>query len=185
MNFRFVLGLATVALSGCASSPSNHYFTLSAAPPDPSAPPQVAEWRLAGVRLPGISDRPQLVVRTGPETVRILEFDRWAEPLDDLVPRVLAQDLAQRQGVQAGNGPASQIYVVIDEFMTDDTGSARLAGRWWAQPSAGDSAQGRPRAFDFAARLPSGASAAAPAALSRLLGLLADDIARDRFASPK
>ena len=106
------------------------------------------------MRLPGISDRPQLVVRTGPQTVRILEFDRWAEPLDDLVPRVLAQDLAQRQGVQAGNGPASRIYVVIDEFMTDDTGSARLAGRWRAQPSAGDSAQGRPRAFDFAARLP-------------------------------
>lgn len=180
MSVRFMLGLAAIGLlAGCASSPPNRYFTLSAEPADPAAPARTADWRLAGVRLPGVSDRPQLVVRTGPQSVRILEFDRWAEPLDDLVPRVLAQDLALRQGVQAANGPAVRLFVVVDEFMSDDSGSARLTGRWWKQSPQADPAADRPRAFSFATPVTSSAAAATPEALSRLLGLLADDIARD------
>lgn len=176
-SVRFMLGLAAIALAGCASSPPNRYFTLSAEPPASSAPPRTADWRLASVRLPGVSDRPQLVVRTGPQTVRILEFDKWAEPLDDLVPRVLAQDLALRQGVQAANGPSVRLFVVVDDFMADESGSARLSGRWWRQSPEGQPAAGRPRAFTFATPLTSSAATATPEALSRLLGLLADDIA--------
>jgi hypothetical protein len=185
MKIHFLLGLAAVSFAGCASAPPDHYFTLSVELPSAAAPPRAIAWRLAGVRLPGISDRPQLVVRTGPQTVRLLEFDKWAEPLDDLVPRILAQDLALRQGVQAANAPARRIYVVVDEFMADDRGSARLTGRWWTQPPEGEAAADQPRAFTFAASLASGEGAAAPAALSRLLGLLADDIARDGFAGAK
>ena len=185
MRQRIVLGLAVVALTGCAGSPPNHYFTLSPEPPDTTSAPQVKKWHLAGVQLPRISDRPQLVVRTGPQTIRISEFDRWAEPFDDLVPRVLAQDLVQRLGIQAGNEPANHIYVVVDEFMTDNVGSARLAGRWWIQPTKSDAPPGRARAFDFVARQTPGADAAAPAALSRLLGQLADDIAHDHLANPR
>lgn len=183
-RFVYLLGLAAVVLGGCASSAPNHYFVLSVEAPSGAAPARAGAWRLAGVRLPRITDRPQLVVRTGPQTIQVLEFERWAEPLDDLVPRILAQDLALRQGVQAAHGPATRIFVVIDDFIPDDSGSAHLTGRWWTEPPEGDPAAGPPHAFAFAAPLASGTAAASPAALSRLLGLLADDIARGDPAGP-
>ena len=46
------------------------------------------------VRLPGLLDWPQIVTRRGADEIDRAEFDRWAEPLAETVPRVLAEDLA-------------------------------------------------------------------------------------------
>jgi uncharacterized lipoprotein YmbA len=46
------------------------------------------------VTLPDYLDRPQVVVHTASNELRILEFERWAEPLEQNVLRVLADNLA-------------------------------------------------------------------------------------------
>jgi uncharacterized lipoprotein YmbA len=44
--------------------------------------------------VPGLLDQPQIVTRQGTDEITRAEFDRWAEPLADTLPRVLAENLA-------------------------------------------------------------------------------------------
>jgi hypothetical protein len=46
------------------------------------------------ITLPKYLDRPQIVTRVSPNQLTLGEFDRWAEPLQDNVSRVLAENLA-------------------------------------------------------------------------------------------
>jgi uncharacterized lipoprotein YmbA len=43
-------------------------------------------------------DRPQLVVRTGPNQMRVDEFNLWAAPLQDTIGRIVAQNLVVMLG---------------------------------------------------------------------------------------
>jgi len=47
------------------------------------------------ITLPKYLDRPQIVTRVGRHQLAIGEFDRWAEPLQDNISRVLAENLAR------------------------------------------------------------------------------------------
>jgi uncharacterized lipoprotein YmbA len=86
--------IAAVA-AGCAS-PQARFYTLSAtsvpASPPASGPagPSVS---VGVVSIPALLDRPQIVVRAGPNQVTYDEFNRWATPLADDISRVLAVDL--------------------------------------------------------------------------------------------
>lgn len=176
---RILRSITAVAalLAGCAATPENRYYTLSAEPGPVTA--HAPRLTVAQVRLPGMTDRPQLVVRTGAQTVDIREFDRWAEPLDQLVPRILAQDLSAREGRQNGEAPEQRLFVVVDDFAADDAGGSHLVGRWWTL-APGQTADRR-RERPFALARPTGAmdGAQIAAAMSALLGMLADDLVRD------
>jgi uncharacterized lipoprotein YmbA len=43
-------------------------------------------------------DRPQIVVTTGPNQVRMEEFNRWASPLQNAIARVVAENLVALLG---------------------------------------------------------------------------------------
>jgi uncharacterized lipoprotein YmbA len=43
------------------------------------------------VSIPAVVDRPQIVVATGPNQVRLEEFNRWAAPLQNSIARVVAE----------------------------------------------------------------------------------------------
>jgi hypothetical protein len=45
------------------------------------------------IRLPQLLDRPQMVTRTNPNKIQIVEFAQWAEPLRVNFARVLAENL--------------------------------------------------------------------------------------------
>jgi len=45
------------------------------------------------IRLPQLLDRPQIVTRTNPNIIRIVEFSQWSEPLRVNFARVLAENL--------------------------------------------------------------------------------------------
>src|SRR5882724_8273228 len=125
------IAVSCVLLAGCAGSPPNRYYTLSVQSACPSISPPVHGLNLATIRLPGVLDPPQLVDRTGPQTVDIREFDRWAEPLDQMATRVLAEDMAPCQSTSSPEKPKYFLSVSVDEFMADTSGRARLTGRWW------------------------------------------------------
>ena len=176
MRRSFLIGAALAFLAGCGGGPENRYYVLSAAPPvQPAAPARVG-LSIASVHLPGLLDRPQLVLRTGTGTVDIRELDRWAEPLDQMVPRILAQDLVLRQGASAPTAPHRRVFVAIDEFMADAGGTARLTGRWWVLADDQDPSTKRERPFALVDASANGNGAEIAVALSALLGKLADDI---------
>lgn len=173
------LALLCLTLAACAGgSPESHYYTLS--PVGPAAAPSSGKplFRVTSVHLPSIYDRPQLVVRTGPESVDLNEFERWAEPLERMTARILAQDIALRRPRPPGPVPAEQprLMVSIDEFAADRSGTARLSGTWRIT-----GADDQTRAGDFSYAKPADASRPerVAAAMSALLGQLADDIDRN------
>ena len=86
-------------LSGCASSPPVHFYQLSAeAAADAASPATVGpELRIAvgPLSLPEVVDRPQFVVRSGPNQVTMIDEHRWAESLKGKIPRVIAENLGR------------------------------------------------------------------------------------------
>lgn len=87
-------------LAACATSPAvEHDFTLSAEAPAQAAHATPGVTIAVGAaRVPEMYDRPQLVVRASDNRVRILEQERWAEPLKSAIPRVVAADLGRLLG---------------------------------------------------------------------------------------
>jgi uncharacterized protein len=89
-----LLGLLAAG-AGCASTPHQSFYTLSAGVAAAEAAARGPSVVVGRAALPELVDRPQLVVRAGANEVTILEQQRWAEPLRDAIPRVVAQNLAQ------------------------------------------------------------------------------------------
>lgn len=135
------LGLLLVALAGCQTSPPTRFYTLKAvaAPVAEEArtrkPPAVV---IGAVSLPKYLDRPQVVTRPGDYVVELAEFDRWAEPLDEIVPRVVAENLGVLLGSDQvfigsrGRLPerTQQIEIAFTRFDVADGNQARLVARW-------------------------------------------------------
>src|SRR5882724_6529323 len=86
-----------LGLGACASTPSHFYVlnTLSASETMPAT--AAAQGPVIGVgpiTVPKYLERPQIVTRASRNQLALGEFDRWAEPLQDNVSRVLAENMA-------------------------------------------------------------------------------------------
>ena len=85
---------------GCATPPTN-FYTLSrnAAPAaTPAATSPNISVVVGPVSIPAIVDLPQIVVSTGPNSVSLDEFNRWASPLQSNISRVVAENLVTLLG---------------------------------------------------------------------------------------
>jgi uncharacterized protein len=91
------LGGLLLGLEACTSTPSRFYIlnALSASEATPvTGATQGPVIGVGPITMPKYLDRPQIVTRTGSHQLALAEFDRWAEPLQDNVARVLAENLA-------------------------------------------------------------------------------------------
>jgi uncharacterized protein len=94
----FCLGLcALLALAGCVTRQQDRFYVLD---PQPAA---VAESRsqfdrqvTLSVTVPSLVDRGEMIIAT-PNGVAVMDHERWAAPLADLVNAVLSQDLERRR----------------------------------------------------------------------------------------
>ena len=168
-----------LALTGC-SSPDNKYFTLSTE--GGAAPASAAATRTVSVdevTIPSYLDRPQIVVRQTATQADIREYERWMEPLDSMLRRVLTADLAARLGAgHVLDRPAKDtalIAVTIDEFGQDGD-RAVLRGQWTVK-TAGKDGPGASHSFSREEPLGKAETPDMVAAMSRLVGGLADEIA--------
>jgi hypothetical protein len=93
---------------------------------------------LGPIRVPDYLRRPELVTRTGPTEVTPSEIDRWAEPLELAVPRVLALDLTARLGPRSFHSwpwydtqrPDYQVDVAFERLERDADGNAVLVAAY-------------------------------------------------------
>ncbi len=92
------LFLTISSLTGCGSSPRETYYTLSAGAAVNGATSASGESAysiaVGPITLPEVVDRPQFVLRAGPNEVSIVELHRWAGPLRSEIPRIIADNLA-------------------------------------------------------------------------------------------
>jgi uncharacterized lipoprotein YmbA len=136
---RFALAWLVSVGVGCMSAPIR-YYTL-ASPPDKSLP--VSEATLAidvrVVHTPPQLNRSELMIRTGPTEVTLLENERWASPVNDEIKDALRLELQRRLGRMTGLRPAlTKLTLDIDvQHLEAELGRyALLEASWSATLSA-------------------------------------------------
>ena len=182
------LGGWMVAAVGCAgSAPTRFYVLAPVAGVEKSNPAVPSKAGIAvGLRrvaLPDYLDRPQIVTRSSPNKLDLAEFDRWAAPLGDAFPRILAENLAimiPTDRVAVFPWPRSaqvdyEVTVEVTQFEGRLGGECSLVARWSifggenrALLITGKSSLREPAGGDYEALV---------AAESRLVGALSRDIA--------
>lgn len=111
MSRSFVLLLcafAFCALSGCAllpphADPTRFYaLTVKSAPPEQAAEGGFKRWKvgLKPVEVPAYLRGKAMVVRTGANEIHFADFERWAEPLDQGISRVMKEALSSARNVE-------------------------------------------------------------------------------------
>ncbi len=149
----FIFCVLAAFLAGCSSTPATRFYTLS-----PSAQPvvnQSAGYSLSvgPVLIPAAVDRPQIVLQTGPNQVFIAEFDRWAAPLKEAIPRVVVENLSLMLGAQdiaifPRSGPADASYRITIDILRFESlpGKAAIVEARWTVRSTKDGRTGSGRA---------------------------------------
>lgn len=181
-----VVMVAAFAVAGCAQRPDPRLYVMSpvpeaANPGDSTAEPVMAVLR---VRLPDYLDRPQIVSRSGANALEINDDDRWGEPLDESVQRVLAENLSHflpsaRVVVpqEVGGERIRYEYMVsLDAYEPDGRGNAVMRGRWHLRDSRTDKVVSEGR-IDERRPLDSDTAPDVVAALNDVLNLAGQQIA--------
>ena len=134
--------LTILSLIGCASSPSETYYTLSASAAvngTTSATSESAYSIAVGpITLPEVVDRPQIVLRAGPNQVTVVELHRWAGQLRNEITRVIADNLAADLNVKrvaaypqsAGDNADYRVLVDIQRFDSTIGESVTIDALW-------------------------------------------------------
>ncbi|APA88495.1 PqiC family protein [Paraburkholderia sprentiae WSM5005] len=179
-----IASVAAVVLAGCGHSIPTRYVTLNATPAD--APPAMAPMRpiqLTAVHIPAVLDRLEVVTLASQNRLTIDDSERWGAPLAEMMRRTLAQDLLTRLPAGAfvvPDAPAPPgtrtLVVTVLNATADASGTLTLQAEWTLLAGHADQATLRQQVTLDSAINGQGAPAQA-AALSRVLGKLADRIA--------
>jgi uncharacterized lipoprotein YmbA len=187
-----------LGLAACAgTSPEPTVYTLAPVAgvqangtrADGAAAPRTIELRRVG--LAGYIDRPEIVRTENGNRLAVSDADRWGEPLDDMIGRVLTEDLGQRlpgSTVISEAGAISTdtdaiLEVEIRRFDADPDGTVIVLAQLSARPSRDRAAQAI-RTVRFTVRPAGSGAGALVAALSTGLGQLADTAAAMLRALP-
>ncbi len=92
-----ILGFLAIVFSGCTSTPSTRFFVLSSI----SGPEKMRslegercyDLAIGPVEVSEYLNQPEIVTRINQNEIRLDEFAKWAEPLENNVSRVLADNL--------------------------------------------------------------------------------------------
>lgn len=149
--------LGSCSVFSVKDDPVRHLLEASISARTTNSPrPAVA---VARPTLPPYLERSELVTRTGTGTLEILEKELWAEPLDQGIARVVADNLRRLTGstnVQPSANFITQDYsklveIRIDRFDPLPDGTLVLECTWKAQPVGGGDAS--PRSFRTTVRV--------------------------------
>jgi uncharacterized lipoprotein YmbA len=88
---------AAAILAGCAG-PRDHFYALTPLPENARAETAAFTTHvILTLSLPPMVDRRQMVIATSGDQLLVLEHERWAAPLSELVVQTLGRDLEQRR----------------------------------------------------------------------------------------
>jgi len=187
MRGRVALALLSITpwlVAGCSTPPPSRFYTLAATATSTSAPqPSTLVIAVGPVTVPSVVDRPEFVVSTSPNEVRLDDFNRWAAPIQDGLSRAIAENLVILLGTPRvvrfpqtlATEPDYRVAVEVRTFESTPGKSAALDAVWTVRRTKDGKAQtGRTSARETVTE--SGYEALA-AAHSRAAARLSQDIA--------
>ncbi len=182
----YAVAAGVLVIAGCGSSPEPSYYALS-----PSAG-QAAGQPPAGVksiqlRRPGLAgylDRPEIVRRLVDYRLGVAANERWGEPLNVMIGRVVAQDLSQRLGgvnVFTEDGAITAdadatVEIDIQKFEMDGDGTVQLVAQLAIERGTSHAATGA-RVIRLSVNPQGGSTSGMVRAMSDLLGQMSDQVA--------
>ncbi|PMS32591.1 hypothetical protein C0Z16_06560 [Paraburkholderia rhynchosiae] len=175
--------LAAVLLMGCAHSPPIQYFTLNSVAPATAVTGKVRPLQLTVVHIPPELDRQEVIVGVSGARLIVDNNSRWGAPLADMMRRSLAQDLLQRlpsgafvlPDAPAPGGTRSLVVTVLQA--NTDADKVMTVQASWTMTEGPNAAQRATQFATLTSTVGTADTATQVAALSRLLGRLADLIA--------
>ena len=180
-----VAACALVLAAGCASRQRDHFYVLDAQPPGArESRTQFNRQVTLRVTVPSLNDRSEMVL-TAPNGVTVLDHERWAAPLPDLVTATLAEDLERRRAdvvvlprsSAQSDIPLVKIVVEIDQITARLGAQVSMETHWrLTDARSGKVLLGRD---SFTAPQQPANYTDIAAALSSCIGLLADRLVRE------
>ena len=146
-TIQIIVTFCVLLIAGCGSSPAVHYFALDTiddvVPYDEAGSPIIA---VGAFRMPEYLNRSQMVSQGSGAEIIVDDFNRWAEPLDDAIHRVLANNLdVLLDSVIVVGYPSSAVVNIdyrligrIDHFNSGEDGLVVLRVQWAIVDAAGD-----------------------------------------------
>jgi uncharacterized lipoprotein YmbA len=180
---KYFLALSVFLLAGCVSRQRDHFYVLTPLPAAfGTARSQFDRQVTLRVTIPSIVDRGEMVIQTE-GGVSVMDHERWAAPLADMVNGTLSQDIERRRSdvvvlpksADKAGIPLFRIAVDIDQVAARMGEHLRIDTHWRVTDvRTGKETLGRdsfvstqqPQSFEEIA-----------AALSACIGLLADRLA--------
>jgi uncharacterized protein len=137
------LGIFAALTVGCGSSRPASFYTLNAmqgsTPVGNSADPQEEVTIAVGpVVIPDYLNRPEIVTRSAPNALKLADLERWGEPLEKGITRVLAENLSlllSTERITTFPGPVSipstyQVVIEITQLEPVQDGEVMLRANW-------------------------------------------------------
>jgi uncharacterized lipoprotein YmbA len=174
---------AVVLLTGCVTRQRDHFYVLDAQPDGGrESRSQFNRQITLRVTVPSLIDRGEMVLAS-PGGVAVMDHERWAAPLADLVTAALARDIEQRRNdvvvlsktADHAGIPLVRMMVDIDQI-TARLGDHLIVEAHWrvADAHTGRELLGRDT---FVSAQPTQSYAEVAAALSACIASLADRLA--------
>ena len=186
---RVTLPAALLLLGACAASTPVRYYALDAPVSDRDAVTAGRILVVGPVTMPEYLQRPQIVRRTHGSALDVDDFHRWAEPLKDAVPRVLAQnlnglgtDIAATPAPARGVDADWRLNAVVLSFEADAEATVGLVVQWSITDRAGTRTVPW-RTDHYRSAAPARQPGAVADAMSGLLARFAADVAAALVAS--
>lgn len=139
----FISIILISVLSGCANTPPSRFYMLSSQSTSEEkksnlADPGCIALAIGPVELPEYLNRPQILSRISENELKLADFDKWAEPLDHNISRVIIENLTEQLHAWnfavfpwGGSIPIDyRIAVDIIRFDGNLSGDATLVVRW-------------------------------------------------------
>lgn len=142
-----LLSIAVLLLATACGNAPTQFYTLTPLSGRAASPafdgPSVG---VGPVELPKALNRPQIMTRKGQNEFDLGELDQWAEPLDENVTQVLAENIAtllptQRMTVYPWDHSKAidyQVVVKVLRFDRNQGGDAVLKVRWTLKSPSND-----------------------------------------------
>lgn len=135
-----------VMLAACGTTGGKERFFTLNAPEPPASTEGAPSVAVVSVSVPDLVDRPQIVVRAGPNQVGMSEQARWAEPLRGAIARVVTANLAAaingRVAPQRGD-PDYRVTLDVQRFESTLGAEALIDAVWSVAPKSGERRVGR------------------------------------------
>jgi uncharacterized lipoprotein YmbA len=142
-NFSRVAIAVVVLLlaAGCSlggSSPPVHFYKVEPLVERDTGGSSTVRVGVGPVLVPRYLDRAGLVTRKRESEIGVSEYDRWAEPLDDMLATAIAENLVRLTGsdrIYAYPWPNEQhvdhrVFIRIVQFEIGTDGAAHLVCQW-------------------------------------------------------